>query len=154
MKSKLCPNCQKVLSVNKFNKASRRDGYQTYCRNCHNSMQREKYKKDPSQKIKRQIRAARRKNRDPLVQRKAELKRLYGITFDDYVSLYKKQNGVCAICLQECKTRKSLSVDHDHDTMAVRGLLCNRCNRAIGMLGEDPDILERAKEYILKGQNA
>lgn len=154
MKSKLCPNCQKVLSVSKFNKASRRDGYQTYCRNCHNSMQREKYKKDPSQKIKRQIRAARRKDRDPLVQRKAELKRLYGITFDDYVNLYKKQNGVCAICLQECKTRKSLSVDHDHDTMAVRGLLCNRCNRAIGMLGEDPDILERAKEYILKGQNA
>ena len=154
MKSKLCPNCQKVLSVSKFNKASRRDGYQTYCRNCHNSMQREKYKKDPSQKIKRQIRAARRKDRDPFVQRKAELKRLYGITFDDYVNLYKKQNGVCAICLQECKTRKSLSVDHDHDTMAVRGLLCNRCNRAIGMLGEDPDILERAKEYILKGQNA
>lgn len=154
MKSKLCPSCKKVLSVNKFNKASRRDGYQTYCRSCHNSMQREKYKKDPSQKIKRQIRAARRKNRDPLVQRKAELKRLYGITFDDYVNLYKKQNGVCAICLQECKTRKSLSVDHDHETMVVRGLLCNRCNRAIGMLDEDPDILERAKEYIIKGKNA
>lgn len=154
MKSKLCPNCQKVLAVSKFNKASRRDGYQTYCRDCHNSMQREKYKNDPSQKIKRQIRAARRKGRDPFVQRKAELKRLYGITFDDYVNLYKKQNGVCAICLQECKTRKSLSVDHNHDTMAVRGLLCNRCNRAIGMLEEDPDILERAKEYIIKGKNA
>lgn len=149
----MCPNCKKMLNVSKFNKASRRDGYQTYCKNCHNFMQREKYKKDPSQKIKRQIRAARRKDRDPLVQRKAELKRLYGITFDDYVNLYKKQNGVCAICLQECKTRKSLSVDHDHKTMVVRGLLCNRCNRAIGMLHEDPDILERAKKYIIKGKN-
>ena len=154
MKSKLCPRCNKVLSVKKFNKASRRDGYQTYCRDCHNLMQREKYSKDPSQKIKRQIRAARRKGRDPFVQRKAELRRLYGITFEDYTLLFKKQNGVCAICLKTCKTRKSLSVDHNHDTGKVRGLLCNRCNRAIGMLEEDPDILDRAKKYIIKGNNA
>jgi hypothetical protein len=149
--NKLCPQCNKELPISSFNKANRRDGLQTYCRECHNAMQRIKYAQDPMAKVKRQIRAGRRKERDPLVQRRAELKRLYGITLEDYVDLFSKQNGVCAICLEECKTRKSLSVDHNHSTGKVRGLLCNRCNRAIGMLNDDTDILERAKQYIIKG---
>lgn len=151
MMNKLCPNCKKDLPISMFNKANRRDGFQTYCRNCHNTMQREKYSKDPMAKVKRQIRAGRRKDKDPLVQRRAELKRLYSITLEDYVKLFSKQNGVCAICFEECKTRKSLSVDHNHVTGKVRGLLCNRCNRAIGMFNDDPAILERAKKYIIKG---
>jgi len=153
MIKKWCPNCNKKLFVDLFNKANRRDGFQTYCRKCHNSMQRKKYSIDPMEKVKRQIRAGRRKEKNPLAQRKSELKRLYNITLEDYVNLFSIQNGVCAICLEVCKTKKSLSVDHDHFTKKVRGLLCNRCNRAIGMFNDDPDILDRAKKYILKGKN-
>jgi hypothetical protein len=151
MINKLCPQCNEELPVSLFNKSNRRDGFQTYCRECHNEMQRVKYSKDPMAKVKRQIRAGRRKEKDPLVQRRAELKRLYGITLEEYAEIFSKQNGVCAICLEECKTRKSLSVDHNHLTGKVRGLLCNRCNRAIGMFNDDVDILERAKKYITKG---
>lgn len=146
--NKLCPKCNMQLSLDKFNKSNRRDGYQTYCRECHNRMQREKYASSPLEKVKRQIREGRRKERDPLVAKKAELKRLYGITFEEYVEIYKKQNGVCAICKKECKTRKSLSVDHDHSTNAVRGLLCNRCNRAIGMFEDSKELLESAIKYL------
>jgi hypothetical protein len=153
MIKKWCPSCNKTLFVDLFNKSNRRDGFQTYCRKCHSQMQKEKYQKDPMAKVKRQIRAGRRKDRDPLVQRKSELKRLYGITLEDYVNLFSIQNGVCAICLEICKTKKSLSVDHDHVTGKIRGLLCNRCNRAIGMLQDNTDILDRAKKYILKGKN-
>jgi uncharacterized protein YbaR (Trm112 family) len=145
---KNCPKCKKDLNVSFFNKSNRRDGYQTYCRECHNQIQRDKYLNDPMAKIKRQIRAGRRKERDPLVQRRSELKRLYGITLEDYVEMFDSQNGVCAICFKECKTKNSLSVDHDHTTGKVRGLLCNACNRAIGMLGDSPEILRKAADYL------
>ena len=151
MINKLCPQCNKELPISLFNKSNRRDGLQTYCKKCHNEMQRVRYAKDPMAKVKRQIRAGRRKEKDPLVQKRAELKRLYGITIEQYVEIFSKQNGVCAICLEECKTRKSLSVDHNHLTGKIRGLLCNRCNRAIGMFNDDTAILERAKKYIIKG---
>jgi len=111
-------------------------------------MQREKYKTDPEAKVKRQIRAGRRKDRDPLVSKKSELKRLYGITFENYLQMFVDQGEVCAICKESCQTKKSLSVDHDHESGKVRGLLCNRCNRALGMFRDNPTILNRAAEYI------
>lgn len=72
-----------------------------------------------------------------------QLKKKFDITYDDYVKMLTEQNGVCAIC---CKketyknrygTVRELSVDHNHTTGKVRGLLCARCNAAIGMLEED-----------------
>lgn len=146
--TKLCPNCKKDLPLSEFNKANRRDGYQTYCRICHNKMQRDKYNSDPMAKVKRQLRAGRRKEKNPEAQRRAELKRLYGITLEDYVEMFVKQKEVCAICSQKCPTKKSLSVDHDHNTGKVRGLLCNRCNRALGMFQDNPELLIKAASYL------
>lgn len=146
--TKYCSSCKLDLDTSQFNKASRRDGFQTYCRSCHNRMQRDRYAIDPKAKVLRQLRAGRRKQLDPEAQRRAELKRLYGITLEDYVEMFKNQNGVCAICFKECKTKKSLSVDHNHESGKVRGLLCNACNRAIGMLGDSSETLRRAAEYL------
>lgn len=80
----------------------------------------------------------------------AQLYRNYGITLDDYDRMYEKQNGVCAICNlpQLSKRNTRLCVDHDHDTGEVRGLLCDSCNRGIGLLKDDPRLLERAAQYI------
>jgi hypothetical protein len=111
-------------------------------------MQREKYASNPIEKVKRQIRESRRKEKDPLAKRKEELKRLYGITIEDYAAMLESQGYVCAICKEECKTKNSLSVDHDHKTGKVRGLLCNACNRAIGMLKDSPEVLRRAADYL------
>jgi hypothetical protein len=146
---KTCPKCSKDLQLNKFNKSNRRDGYQTYCRDCHNFMQREKYKNDPQQKVKRQKREAIRKAKKPLAKKDAELQRLYGITVNQYLDILSSQNGVCKICYKKCKTKSRLSVDHDHNTGRVRGLLCNRCNRALGMFEDDTELLLSAVAYLL-----
>lgn len=146
--TKLCPNCKEDLPASAFNKSNRRDGYQTYCRACHNKMQREKYNSDPMAKVKRQLRAGRRKERNPEADRRAELQRLYGITLEKYVEMFVAQGEVCAICKEKCQTKKSLSVDHDHQTGIVRGLLCNRCNRALGMFKDNKILLIRAAQYL------
>lgn len=146
--TKFCPKCKNNLETSLFNRANRRDGYQTYCRNCHNTMQREKYKNNPEEKLKRQIRQRKRQSVNPLAKKDAELKRLYNISIDDYLAMFKDQNMVCKVCKSECKTKNSLSVDHDHNTGKVRGLLCNRCNRAIGMFEDNPDLLIKAAKYL------
>lgn len=62
--------------------------------------------------------------------------RAYGITAEQYRALLKKQQGICALCAKPETsmvkgTRRSLSVDHDHATGRIRGLLCLRCNRTL-----------------------
>lgn len=71
--------------------------------------------------------------------------RVHGLTVDDYERMVAAQAGCCLIC-GDVPAR--LYVDHDHDTGAIRGLLCNLCNRAIGQLRDDPAILRRAADYI------
>lgn len=84
--------------------------------------------------------------------RKANLRNKYGITPEIFAEMLEAQSGVCAICggtdLEQ--SRKHLSVDHDHITGAVRGLLCDRCNRGIGLFRDDPDALESAAAYLRK----
>lgn len=65
--------------------------------------------------------------------RERALKAKYGITVADYDAMLAKQNGVCAICKFPPKRRR-LAVDHNHKTGKVRGLLCWRCNYALGVL--------------------
>jgi len=83
------------------------------------------------------------------------LKHEYGITLLEYEALLAKQNGVCAICQQPEKTldRKQnklrrLAVDHCHTTDKIRGLLCFECNTGIGKFGDNPQLIERAAEYV------
>lgn len=94
------------------------------------------------------MRERKRNSINPLAKKDAELKRLYGININTYLEMLKDQGDVCKICKQECKTKYSLSVDHDHKSGKVRGLLCNRCNRAIGMFEDNPNLLRLAAQYI------
>jgi hypothetical protein len=74
------------------------------------------------------------------------LKSRYGITMEEYYQMLETQNNKCAVC--DNKATKTLDVDHDHETGRVRGLLCNNCNRGIGHLKDNPDILRRAISYL------
>lgn len=82
------------------------------------------------------------------MKRSRDLERLYGISIEDYESMLTSQNGVCAICQQSCPTGYNLSVDHDHQTGRVRGLLCVNCNSALGKFQDDPDLLVKAASYL------
>lgn len=81
--------------------------------------------------------------------RNSHLVRNYGITLDEFNAMLRKQHGVCAICEGVCSSGKNLSVDHDHQTGAIRGLLCSNCNRAIGLLGDRHDWAQRAADYLV-----
>lgn len=72
------------------------------------------------------------------------------ITQEQYVDLIYNSNGLCEICNKPntSNVKGSLSVDHDHSTGKVRGLLCDKCNRAIGLLGDNPELLLKAAEYL------
>lgn len=76
--------------------------------------------------------------------------RSYGMTIDDYNTLLKNQNGVCAICNKPPKVNKRLHVDHDHNTGLIRGLLCFRCNFGLSYFNENPDAMNRAYAYLIK----
>jgi hypothetical protein len=83
------------------------------------------------------------------------LLRLYGITESDYLQMFEAQQGVCAICRQQESRRNAsgqeityLSVDHDHKTGKIRGLLCHGCNTSLGRFNDDPGILQRAIDYL------
>ncbi len=89
-------------------------------------------------------------NRDHYLryQRASKLKNCYGLTIEQYEQMAAAQNGVCAICQKPSTDGKRLHVDHCHSTGVIRGLLCNKCNPAIGSLGDTPEMLERAIAYL------
>lgn len=76
------------------------------------------------------------------------LRQLYGLSRAEFEELVAAQEGRCAICHREAL----LVVDHDHDTGAIRALLCNSCNRALGLFGDDEDRLADAIVYLRAGR--
>ena len=109
---------------------------------------RKKYRAENREKINAQMRAyyANNKNR----YKDSSLKQLYGITLAEKQAMALAQNGCCKICN---RSDQKLVVDHNHATGRVRGLLCGRCNSAIGILGEDPETLKRAITYVSEDVN-
>ncbi|MGQ5576771.1 endonuclease VII domain-containing protein [Streptomyces sp. ECR3.8] len=90
-------------------------------------------------------------------RRRWNLQNTYGISVAEYNALLREQGGVCAICGRDepnahGRTGKQfrLAVDHCHESGAVRGLLCQKCNRAIGLLGDDPVLMRKAIGYLLR----
>jgi hypothetical protein len=95
----------------------------------------------------------RKRQADPshfyLKRRDEMLRKVYGISLEQYETINAQQGGVCAICRQPEPSRKgNLNVDHDHRTGARRGLLCNKCNAAIGQAQDSPEILRRMIDYL------
>lgn len=78
-----------------------------------------------------------------------KLRAKYGIGLAEYETLLQAQNGKCAIC--GCVNQRegySLAVDHCHLTGRIRGLLCNNCNRGIGLLNDSVVQLQKAIDYL------
>ena len=80
------------------------------------------------------------------------LKRNYGLTFEEFDLMLTHQDNSCAIC-KGTKTygrHKRFTVDHDHSTGKIRGLLCHRCNTALGLIGDDIHTLKSMIKYLEK----
>jgi hypothetical protein len=80
----------------------------------------------------------------------ADLRSKYSLPMEQYEALFKAQAGRCAICTDRPKksAHYRLVVDHDHETGEVRGLLCHRCNVALGFMRDNPTALRRAAAYL------
>lgn len=77
-------------------------------------------------------------------------KHLYGITEDQYNEMLAVTDGRCYVCGLANENGRTLCVDHDHNTDAIRGLLCLQCNVALGMAQDDPKLLRQLAEYLEK----
>lgn len=119
-----------------------------------NARRRARYASDPEPHRAR-ARQSSRQNPEGVMDR--QYQRYYGLTLSEYEAMVAARGGLCDICHRpETMTQKGnvkrLSVDHDHDTGAVRGLLCSACNRALGFLGDDPERVAEAAAYIARSK--
>jgi hypothetical protein len=146
---KACSVCSQLKPLSDFHiDRAAIDGRRHLCADCARAKRRADYRADPE----RYRTAKRRWYQENLEQaRRASLdnqrKILYGITPEIFREMVTAQNGVCSICEQE---PKRWSIDHDHKTGAIRGVICKTCNSGLGLFGDDPDRLLRAMEYLRK----
>lgn len=155
IEEKKCKKCERLLPVDEFKRGS--NGYRKLtCRECINSRYRLKRQQGKcSEEIKARARAYYHRNKDE-IKKKLRWHRLmikYGITKEQYQAMLAAIGGKCPICsvkLEEpCDSRKDAGVvDHCHKTGSVRGILCARCNTAIGLIDEDVSRLEPMKKYL------
>jgi hypothetical protein len=98
-----------------------------------------------SQKIKKKVHYESKKDYYKEIERNRQYKKMYGISIVDYDSMLKSQNGKCKVCGSDKSGPKerAFSVDHCHTTGRVRGLLCTKCNVAVGFY-------EKHHEAVLK----
>lgn len=136
MEQMRCSKCQTMFD-SKDAPPSQRHKASYYCRPCLKAMRKVSYWNNVD--LKREY--ARSK------QRETRLARVYGMTEADYVNLFDAQDGKCAIC--EIAADR-LVIDHDHITGNVRALLCDNCNRGIGLLKDHPEVVQKAADYLRK----
>lgn len=132
-----CSGCGKEKPVECFSKCkAKSDGLYPQCKECYAAYYRE-YRKNNE------------RNSDPW--RDYHLRRSYGITLQAYNNLLTIQASGCAVCgLKMTDDTRRLCVDHCHKTGAVRALLCNGCNVALGSVNDDVGILLNLIDYLYK----
>jgi hypothetical protein len=124
--SKWCPDCGTIKPLTDFPRTrGARSGAYTYCKPCHNVRGKVAKEKVGG-------------------SRTYHLKRRYGITAEEADAMLEAQGGVCAIC----RAAPAAHVDHDHETGAVRALLCFQCNGGLGQFRDDPYLLRVAAFYV------
>lgn len=104
------------------------------------------YKEKNKERLKEQAKGKYQKN---LIQERSKhLLRTYGIDHKEYERLSKQQNNSCGICEKPPEKGKFLHVDRCHETNRVRGLLCNKCNLAVGLFSDNTILLKNAIYYL------
>lgn len=146
MQEKVCSLCQISKLLTEFYKESRvKDGRARRCKSCHIKITEEYRKKNLDV-----YRKAGKKHWNKLDDKKKHAKwlRRYNLKQEDYLNMFNNQNGCCKICNQKCISGMNLSVDHCHKTGTVRGLLCRKCNTALGMFNDNIEYFEEAIKYL------
>ncbi len=165
---KVCKKCELPKEEKSFalrSDTGRRRGVCTTCRKSpsRDPAKQRKYKRDHYYRHleNNQARSRAWNQAHPEQRFETSLRHRFGISSKDFETLLTQQEGVCAACrLPETavdrRTRKvrRLHIDHDHETGVIRGLLCTRCNLAVGYLKDDPRRAEGVLSYLRESQRA
>jgi Recombination endonuclease VII len=131
--SKVCTKCKVEYPLDNYTKHTKtKDGKAEICRSCNKTRSRAWYVKN-----KKKANASSRAN---------QVNHRFGITIDTYDVLLAGSD-TCEICEKQVPLEKR-ELDHNHDTMEIRGVLCGGCNRGLGHFGDCPDKLEKASRYL------
>lgn len=145
--AKECRRCAIIRPPSEFWAGPRnKDGLTSWCKECMRWSNRRHYYRNQE---KRKAYAAEWTRQNPERARQTRRKRAlksYGLDAEAFRALSAEQNNACAICL----VQEELVIDHCHETGVVRGLLCQRCNKGIGLLAENPTVILRAAAYVRK----
>jgi hypothetical protein len=139
---KTCTRCGKPRPLADFHKRARsKDGRHPYCKTCNKANAAEWRRNNPE--------------RRKAISRRYHLDSTYGLSTAEYDAMLAAQGGGCAICHRpEPMGRGRFHVDHCHETGRVRALLCDPCNRGIGLLRDNPEVLRAAAAYLELHHNA
>lgn len=145
-----CSACKKLKEKN-YNK-----NYHSKNKELINKKSREYWYKNRDTLMPKQAeRYKNNKDRYKSASKKVSLKKEYNLTELEYKQMFEKRNSLCDICKKQETAKhqsgiiKSLSVDHCHKTGKVRGLLCNMCNRGLGLFLDNTELLKTAINYLV-----
>lgn len=147
-----CTRCGEVKTVDNFSPSPNKNGYASRCKSCINEVSAER-NATPEWKAKNAAWRQARVDRDPALHARAmrdkHLRKTYGITADQWDAMFERQGNVCAICGSDDPGRsRGWHTDHDHETGAIRGILCHGCNVALGHAGDSADRLRAMADYL------
>jgi len=138
---KRCTNCRIKKDLGEFYKSkSNQDNLHPICKECYKEIYKKRYKlPEVKEKYKKY-------NRTSILKK-------HNLTIKEYEEMLKQQYDKCAICgkpetIKQRGKIQALSIDHDHKTGKVRGLLCSRCNVLLGFLHEDIHFILKIINYL------
>jgi hypothetical protein len=142
-KCNICQEDKEAVIANFYpNPSNLTDGFNAACKPCYkvrSQKYRKEHYKERSEYNRKWVKANPDKNKSH------KLKNRYGISLQDYNEMLLDQNNSCKICKT---SNEKLSVDHDHKTEIVRGLLCPSCNLLLGNVKDNVEILKSAIDYL------
>lgn len=142
---KTCPRCGEVKPAEGFYLKVKTGKLSSWCRKCTIAQQRVRYLK---------LKAEGKLPRPTSEQyKKSDLRRKFGLEWDQYQGMVEAQAGLCAVCCEPpppggLGSNAVLQVDHDHTSGQVRWLLCGPCNRAVAAVRENPKVAEAVAMYL------
>ena len=165
---KRCTSCRGKKPITEFYKnRNTSNGYACWCKECDKNNKKPYYRSEKVRAAERErylVRCSTPEGKARLFERsrlykqspkgkfrawQRYLEKNHGITSETYDLILESQGGVCAICGIAPQSDRRHHIDHDHVKQVIRGILCSKCNQSLGLLNENPELFDRAKEYLL-----
>ena len=149
--TKLCLRCGRTKNTSDFcQHKNRHDGLQVYCKACEKTYRQSYYLKNRERIIERTTQYHLAHPEQKIKASKSHaFRKKYNITIDQRDAQFEKQGRRCAICkTADCDSSRDWHTDHNHQNGEFRGILCWRCNSALGFVKENPNTLMNMILYL------